>query len=120
KRISRYNRFQAEERIKKIEAEIKEVKRHQKHWVEYAVSWFEKLQEKYGRPHKRRTTYDEIEQITAAQVLSANQRLYVNREEGFIGLNWRQHEFVTECTVLDDVICFMADGTMKVARVTDK
>lgn len=120
KRISKYNRFQADEQIKKIEGEIKEVKHHLKHLTEYAIKWFETLQEKYGKGHKRRTTYDEIEEIRAAEVVSANQRLYVNREEGFIGLNWRQHEFVTECTILDDVICFMADGTMKVARVADK
>ncbi|WP_404423901.1 DNA gyrase/topoisomerase IV subunit A [Nibricoccus sp. IMCC34717] len=120
KRISKYNRFEADEKMKKIESEIKEVKNHLKHLVDYAIKWFETLQEKYGKAHKRRTTYDEIEQISAAQVVSANQRLYVNRDEGFIGLNWRQHEFVTECTILDDVICFMADGTMKVARVADK
>ena len=119
KRISAYNRFQADEAIKKIEAGIKEVKHHLKHLTPFAISWFETLQEKYGKPHKRRTTYDEIEQISEAAVVSANQRLYVNREEGFIGLNWRQHEFVTECTILDDVICFMADGSMKVARVAD-
>ncbi len=120
KRISKFNRFQADEQIKKLEGEMKEVKHHLKHLTEYAIAWFEKLQEKYGKGHKRRTTYDEIEQISAAAVVSANQRLYVNREEGFIGLNWRQHEFITECTILDDVLCFMADGTMKVARVADK
>jgi topoisomerase-4 subunit A len=120
KRISKFNRFQADEGIKKLEGEMKEVKHHLKHLTEYAIAWFEKLQEKYGKGHKRRTTYDEIEQISAAAVVSANQRLYVNREEGFIGLNWRQHEFITECTILDDVLCFMADGTMKVARVADK
>ncbi len=120
KRISRYNRFQADEQIKKIEGGIKEVKHDLKHLTEYAIRWFEMLQEKYGKSFKRRTTYDEIETISAAEVVAANQRLYVNREEGFIGLNWRQHEFVTECTILDDVICFMADGTMKVARVADK
>jgi Type IIA topoisomerase (DNA gyrase/topo II, topoisomerase IV), A subunit len=120
KRISKYNRFQADEQIKKLESEMKDVKHHLKHLTEYAIAWFERLQEKYGKGHKRRTTYDEIEQISAAAVVSANQRLYVNREEGFIGLNWRQHEFITECTILDDVVCFMADGTMKVARVADK
>ncbi len=120
KRISAYNRFQADERIKKTEAEMKEVKQHLKHLTEYAIKWFEMLAEKYGKGIKRRTTYDEIEQISAAQVVSANQRLYVNREEGFIGLNWRQHEFLQECTILDDAICFMADATMKVARVADK
>lgn len=120
KRISAYNRFQADEAIKKIEEGMKEVKNHLKHLTDYAIKWFETLQEKHGKKYKRRTTYDEIEQISAAAVVSANQRLYVNREEGFIGLNWRQHEFLTECTILDDVICFMADGTMKVARVADK
>ena len=120
KRISKYNRFQADEQLKKIESDIKEVKHHLKHLTDYAIKWFETLQEKYGKSHKRRTTYDEIEQISAASVVSANQRLCVNREEGFIGLNWRQHEFVTECTILDDVICFMENATMKVARVADK
>ncbi|EIP96558.1 type IIA topoisomerase (DNA gyrase/topo II, topoisomerase IV), A subunit [Opitutaceae bacterium TAV1] len=120
KRISAYNRFKADEAIKKIEAEIEQTRHDLAHLTDYAIAWFERLQEKYGKGQKRRTTYDEIEQISAAQVVAANQRLYVNRDEGFIGLNWRQHEFVTECTPLDDVICFMADGAMKVAKVADK
>ncbi len=120
KRISAYNRFQADEAMKKIEAEMKEVKHDLKHLTEHAIKWFETLAEKYGKGHKRRTQYDEIEQISAAEVVSSNQRLYVNRSEGFIGLNWRQHEFVQECSVLDDVVCFMADGSMKVSRVADK
>ena len=120
KRISAYNRFQAEEAMKKTETEMKEVKHHLKNLTDYAVKWFETLQEKYGKGHKRRTTYDEIEQINAAQVVSINQRLYVNREEGFIGLNWRQHEFVQECSVLDSVLCLMGDGSLKVTKVADK
>ncbi|MDR1283418.1 MAG: DNA gyrase/topoisomerase IV subunit A [Opitutaceae bacterium] len=120
KRISAYNRFKADEAIKKIEAEIKQTRHDLAHLIDYAIAWFERLQEKYGKGQKRRTTYDEIEQISAAQVVAANQRLYVNRDEGFIGLNWRQHEFVTECTPLDDVICFTGDGAMKVAKVADK
>ena len=78
------------------------------------------LQEKYGKGIKRRTSYDEIEQIDASAVVSANQRLYVNREDGFIGLNWRQHEFVTECTILDSVLAIMKDGSLKVSKVGDK
>ena len=120
KRISAYNRFQADEAMKTIEAGIKEVKHELKHLTDHAIRWFEALAEKYGKGRKRRTQYDEIEQISAAEVVSANQRLYVNRAEGFIGLNWRQHEFVQECTILDEVLCIMADGTMKVARVGDK
>jgi topoisomerase-4 subunit A len=78
------------------------------------------LQEKYGKGIKRRTSYDEIEQIDASDVVSANQRLYVNRKDGFIGLNWRQHEFVTECTILDSVLAIMKDGSLKVSKVGDK
>src|SRR6202789_1536826 len=120
KRISAYNRFQADEAMKKIEEGMKETKANLKSLTAYAVSWFEMLQEKYGKGIKRRTQYDEIEQISAAEVVSANQRLYVNREEGFIGLNWRQHEFVQDCTILDSVLCIMADGSLKVSKVADK
>ncbi|MBP6506675.1 MAG: DNA gyrase/topoisomerase IV subunit A [Opitutaceae bacterium] len=120
KRISAYNRFQADEAMKKIEEGIKETKANLKKLTEYAVAWFEMLQEKYGKGIKRKTSYDEIEQIDAAAVVSANQRLYVNREDGFIGLNWRQHEFVTECTILDSVITIMKDGSLKVSKVADK
>jgi len=120
KRISAYNRFQADEAMKKIEVNIKETKNHLKNLTAYAVAWFEMLQEKYGKGIKRRTSYDEIEQIDASAVVSANQRLYVNREDGFIGLNWRQHEFVTECTILDSALVIMRDGSLKVSKVTDK
>jgi topoisomerase-4 subunit A len=120
KRISAYNRFQADEAIRKIEDGIKETKAHLKNLTAYAVAWFELLQEKYGKGVKRRTSYDEIEQIDAAAVVSANQRLYVNREDGFIGLNWRQHEFVQECTILDSVLTIMGDASLKVSKVADK
>jgi topoisomerase-4 subunit A len=120
KRISAYNRFEADEKLEKIEEGMKEVKHSLKHLTAHAITWFEMLQEKYGKGVKRRTEYDDIEQISAAEVVSANQRLYVNREEGFIGLNWRQHEFVQDCTILDSVLCIMADGSLKVSKVGDK
>ncbi len=120
KRISAYNRFQADEALKKIEEGIKATKTNLKNLTAYAIAWFEMLQEKYGKGIKRRTQYDEIEQINASEVVSANQRLYVNREDGFIGLNWRQHEFVQDCTILDSVLCIMRDGSLKVSKVADK
>jgi topoisomerase IV subunit A len=120
KRISAYNRFKADEAIKGIEEAIKETKASLKKLTECAVAWFEMLAEKYGKGRKRLTSYDEIEQIDASEVVSANQRLYVNREDGFIGLNWRQHEFVTECTILDSVLTIMKDGSLKVSKVADK
>jgi len=106
--------------MKKIDAGILETKAHLKNLTGYAVAWFEMLQQKYGKGIKRRTSYDEIEQIHASAVLSANQRLYVNRKDGFIGLNWRQHDFVTECTILDNVLAIMKDGSLKVSKVGDK
>ncbi|MFM7752038.1 MAG: DNA gyrase/topoisomerase IV subunit A, partial [Opitutaceae bacterium] len=120
KRISAYNRFQADEQIKRIEDDIRETKANLRNLTAFAVAWFEMLQEKYGKGLKRRTEYDEIEQINAAEVVSANQRLYVSREDGFIGLNWRQHEFVQECTILDSALTIMRDGSLKVAKVADK
>src|SRR4029078_1654855 len=120
KRISAYNRFQADEAMKKIEEGIKETKAHLKNLTGYAVAWFEMLQAKYGKGIKRRTSYDEIAQIDASQVVPANQRLYVNRKDGFIGLNWRQHEFVTECTILDSVLTIMKDVPLKLSKVADK
>lgn len=120
KRISAYNRFQADEAIKKIEDGIKETKANLKNLTGYSVAWFEMLQEKYGKGIKRRTVQGDVEQIDASAVVSANQRLYVNRDDGFIGLNWRQHEFVTECTILDSVLTIMGDASLKVTKVADK
>src|SRR5688572_11492389 len=120
KRISAYNRFQADEAMKKIEQGIKETKANLKSLTAYTIAWFEMLQAKYGKGIKRRTSYDEIEQIDVSAVVSANQRLYVNRKDGFIGLNWRQHEFVTDCTILDSVLTIMRDGSLKVSKVGDK
>lgn len=120
KRISAYNRFQADEAIARIEDGIKETKASLRNLTAHAVAWFEMLQEKYGKGVKRRTSYDELAEIKAADVVTANQRLYVNREDGFIGLNWRQHEFVEECTILDSVLTIMGDCTLKVSKVADK
>ena len=120
KRISAYNRFQADEAMKRIEEGMKETKAHLKNLTSYSVAWFEMLQAKYGKGIKRRTSYDEIAQIDASAVVSVNQRLYVNRKDGFIGLNWRQHDFVTDCTILDSVLTIMKDGSLKVAKVADK
>jgi topoisomerase-4 subunit A len=120
KRISAYNRFQAEEAMKKIEAghQGDEVEPQEPHRVRRRV--VRDAPGKIRQGIKRRTSYDEIEQIDASAVVSANQRLYVNRKDGFIGLNWRQHEFVTECTILDSVLAIMKDGSLKVAKVGDK
>lgn len=122
KRISAYNRFKADEAIQALEAEMKRVKHDLAHLTDYAIAWFERLQEKFGKGAKRRTQVDEIEQISAAAVVTANQKLYVNRAEGFIALNTRKDDFeyVQDCTPLDDVVGFMADATCKLVKVSEK
>jgi topoisomerase-4 subunit A len=122
KRISAYNRFKADEAILALEKEMKQVKHDLAHLTDYTIAWFERLQEKFGKGVKRRTTSDEIEQISAASVVVANQKLYVNKTEGFIALNTRKDdfEFVQDVTPLDDVVAFMADATCKLVRVADK
>ncbi len=122
KRISAYNRFKADEAIQALEKEMKQVKHDLAHLTDYAVAWFERLQEKFGKGVKRRTQSDELEQISAASVVTANQKLYVNKTEGFIALNTRKDdfEFVQDVTPLDDVVAFMQDATCKLVRVADK
>ena len=122
KRISAYNRFKAEEAMKALEKELAQVKHDLAHLTEYTIAWFERLQEKFGKGVKRRTTSDEIEQISAASVVAANQKLYVQRAEGFIALNTRKDDFeyVQDVSPLDDVVAFMADATCKLVRVAEK
>ncbi len=122
KRISAYNRFKADEAMKALEKELKQVKHDLAHLTDYTIAWFERLQEKFGKGVKRKTTSDEIEQISAASVLVANQKLYVNKTEGFIALNTRKDdfEFVQDVTPIDDVVAFMSDATCKLVRVADK
>ena len=122
KRISAYNRFKADEAIKALETEMQQVKHDLAHLTEYAVAWFERLQEKFGKGVKRRTQSDEIEQISAASVVVANQKLHVNKAEGFIALNTRKDDFeyVQDVTPLDDVVAFMSDATCKLVRVAEK
>jgi topoisomerase-4 subunit A len=123
KRISAYNRFKADEAILALEKEMKTVKHDLAHLTDTTIAWFERLQEKFGKGVKRRTTSDEIEQISAASVVTANQKLYVQRAEGFIALNVRNKddfEFVQDCTPLDDVVGFMPDATCKLVKVAEK
>ncbi len=120
KRISRYNRFKADEAIRRIEEGMEEVKKHLKQLTRYAIAWFKKLKEKFGSGRERRTISEEIEAVSAVDVVMVNEKLYVNREEGFIGLGLKKDEFVEDCSAIDEVICFMGDGTMKVSKVADK
>ncbi len=120
KRISRYDSFKADEHIKSIEAEIKDVKHDLKHIVPYTIKYYERIKEKYGKARQRKTEIRNFHDIEAAKVAAANQRLYVNRKEGFLGTSLRKDEFVSECSDIDDIIVFLKDGKYLVTRVSEK
>ena len=120
KRISKFNAFKAEDLIKSVEEEMEEVKNHLIHLVEYAINYFRQIKKKYGKDRDRHTEIRSFDNIEAAEVAVANQKLYVNREEGFAGTSLKKDEFVTECSDIDDIIVFREDGTLLVTKVASK
>ena len=120
KRISKYNKFKAEERITQIQAELQQVMHDLANLTEFAVAYFENLLEKYGKGRERRTEITSFETIKAQKVVAINSKLYVNRKEGFIGSGLKKDEFIADCSDIADVIAFMKDGTFMVSRIADK
>ncbi len=120
KRISRFDSFKADEIMNKLEEELAEVEHNLKNLVEYAIAYFKRLLEKYGKGRERKTEIRSFENITATVVAANNAKLYVNRAEGFIGYGMRKDEFVCECSDIDDIIVFRSDGKFQVVRISDK
>ena len=120
KRISKYDSDRAEEAIKALEGSLKDIKHNLKHITSYAKDYFLSLINKFGQDKDRKTELRSFDTIQATQVAIANKKLYVNRAEGFVGLNLKKDEFVCECSDLDDIIVFMADGRYLVTRVSEK
>ena len=108
------------EQIKGLEADIKQVKYDLNNLVDYAVAYYENLLKKYGKGRERKTEIKQFEVIEAKQVAIANTKLYVNREEGFIGTGLKKDEFLFECSDLDDIIAFTKGGIMKVVKVAER
>lgn len=119
-RILKFNKDKAEENIVRIKAEIKQIDRELKNMVEVTCEWFRFIKEKYGKDHPRLTEIRCFDTITAAKVVEANEKLYINREDGFIGTGLKKDEFVCNCSDIDDVIIFYRDGTYKIVRVAEK
>ncbi|MDR2120155.1 MAG: DNA gyrase/topoisomerase IV subunit A [Tannerella sp.] len=119
-RILRFNAARNEELIARIKKDIAETKRHLAHIVEYTVDWYRMLKEKYGAAYPRRTEIRSFDTIEASKVIEANEKLYINREEGFIGTGLKKDELVCNCSNIDDVILFYRDGSYKVIRVSEK
>jgi topoisomerase-4 subunit A len=120
KRISKFDGFKADEHIKNLEEELVLVQHHLDHIVDYAVEYFKNLKKKYGKGRERKTEIKAFEVINATTVAVANEKLYVNREEGFAGYNMKKDEYVCDCSDIDDIIVFREDGSMSVSKVSDK
>jgi topoisomerase IV subunit A len=118
--ITRFDVKKADEQLKAIEAEIKEVKHHLKHLNDYAIAWFQKLKDKYGKDRERKTELRTFDKVEAAQVALANVKLYVNKVDGFIGSGLKKDEFVCDCSDIDEIIVFRADGKCIITKVQDK
>ena len=120
RRIYKLDIDQLNDQIKDLEKQIDEVNYDLAHLTDFAVSYFENLLKKYGKGRERKTEIRLFDTIQAKQVALANTRLYMNRQEGFIGTDLKKDEFVTECSDLDDIIVFTREGKMKVVKVADK
>ncbi|MBQ9363558.1 MAG: DNA gyrase/topoisomerase IV subunit A [Bacteroidaceae bacterium] len=119
-RILKFNKDRADEFIAKIKEEIEGIARDLANLVEVTANWFRYLQQKYGADHPRLTEIRNFDTIQAATVAEANQKLYINRADGFIGTSLKKDEFVCNCSDIDDVIIFYKDGTYKVIKVAEK
>ena len=120
KRITKFDLDKAIKDIKQLENRIDEVEYNLNNITEYAITYFKNLKKKYGADKDRKTEIKEFESIDATKVVVANKKLYVNREEGFIGTAMRKDEYVSECSDIDDIIVFREDGSMKVVKVDSK
>ena len=120
KRISKFDIDKAQQRIEALEGEIAKVKHHLANLTDYAIDYFKKLKKKYGEGRDRKTEIRTFEDIEATQVVIRNTKLYVNREEGFIGTSMRRDEYVLDCSEIDDIIAFTEDGKMMVTKVDSK
>lgn len=118
--ITRFDVKKADEQMKALENEIKEVKHNLKHLTDYAIAWFEKLKAKYGKDRGRKTEIRVFDKVEAAKVALANVKLYMNREDGFIGTTLRKDEFVCDCSDIDEIIVFREDGKFTVTKVAEK
>jgi topoisomerase-4 subunit A len=120
KKITKFDLNKAEEELLKLEERIKEIKNSLDNLVDYAINYFKELKKKYGKGKERKTEIKTFENIVATKVVVANKKLYVNREEGFIGTTLRKDEFVCDCSDIDEVIAFKKDGSFMVAKVDSK
>lgn len=119
-RILKFNTDKADEFIAKLKKDIAQIDEHLAHIVDYTTDWYLYLKEKYGKNFPRLTEIRSFDTIVATKVAEANEKLYINREEGFIGTSLKKDEYICNCSDIDDVIIFYKDGKYKIVRVSDK
>jgi topoisomerase-4 subunit A len=120
KRISKFDGFKADEQLRDLEKELKETQQHLRHLTDYAISYFQNLLEKYGKGRERKTEMKSFQSVTAVEVIANNQKLYVNRADGFAGYGLKRDEYICDCSELDDVIVIRKDGKALVSRIQEK
>ncbi len=120
KRILKFSKDQADELMARIREEISQIDHDLAHMVDITCKWYEHLKSKYGADHPRLTEIRSFENIEATKVAEANQKLYIDRQEGFIGTGLKKAEFISNCSDIDDVIIFYRDGKYKVVRIAEK
>ncbi|MCB9284776.1 MAG: DNA gyrase/topoisomerase IV subunit A [Lewinellaceae bacterium] len=120
KRISKYNSFQADEYIADLEKQLEQVKHDLENLVDYAIAYYQRLLDKYGKGKERKTKLTTMERVEATEVVAVNAKLYVNRKDGFIGYGLKKDEFVCDCSDIDDIIVFRRDGKCTVTRIAEK
>ncbi|TRX28640.1 DNA gyrase/topoisomerase IV subunit A [Flavobacterium franklandianum] len=119
-RISKFDSNKAQDKIEALESDIEQVKFDLEHLIDFAIAYFTKLKEKYGKGRERQTELRSFDNIEATKVALRNTKLYVNRDEGFIGTGLKKDEYVTDCSDIDDVIIFLRDGNMMICKVDEK
>ncbi|WP_369764685.1 DNA gyrase/topoisomerase IV subunit A [Flavobacterium sp. WC2429] len=119
-RISKFDSNKAQDKIEALEGNIEQVKHDLEHLIDFAIAYFVKLKDKYGKGRERQTELRVFDDIEATKVVLRNTKLYVNKEEGFVGTSLKKDEYVTDCSDIDDVIVFLRDGNMMVTKVDAK
>ncbi|NRT11883.1 DNA gyrase/topoisomerase IV subunit A [Flavobacterium sp. 14A] len=119
-RISKFDSNKAQDKIEALEGSIEQVKHDLEHLIDFAIAYFVRLKEKYGKGRERQTELRIFDDIEATKVILRNTKLYVNREEGFVGTSLKKDEYVTDCSDIDDVIVFLRDGSMMITKVDAK
>ena len=120
RKISKFDIKKADELIKGIESEMVQVKNNIEHLVKFTIAYFQNIRKKYGAGKERKTEIRSFDSIQATQVVIANEKLYVNWEEGFVGFGLKKDQYICDCSDIDDVIAFRKDGTYIIAKVQDK